>query len=182
MIKNTNSYSRQNVESWEDINDNDFQDFISMLNSVAIQKCHDGLYQWFSTNPVLGNPCIRRIMEKFLWILNVLSISSIDLPRGHKTGYTPSMKVEEFKVALEHRFWVLYKPGRNLSVDETLPHTYGRIGFKVRVVTKATQLSIKMYVCSDPHDEYVLSTSMYVGDDKKEGINPKLGKTTQVAL
>ena len=94
--------------------------------------------------------------------------------------YDSLNRFQEFKNALEEKFHVLYEPGRNLSVDETLLRAYGRMSFKVRVVTKAARYGIKMYVCTDSTDAYVLSTSMYTGAEKSLELCNDLQKTTNV--
>ena len=88
-----------------------------------------------------------------------------------------------FKEALENRCREIYEPSRNFSVDETLLRAYGRISFKVRVITKSARYGIKMYVCTDSVDEYVLSTSMYTGKDNGTScIDTSLKKNTNVVL
>ena len=73
------------------------------------------------------------------------------------------------------RFRMLYVPGWNLSMDETLLRAYGRLGFKVRVVTKAARYRIKIYVCTDSYDTHILCTTMYTGVDVQDtGANKDL--------
>ena len=85
--------------------------------------------------------------------MKALYICCIDSLKSGDPVYDPNIKVVEFKEALESKFCSLYIPGRNLSVDETLLRAYGRIGFKMRVVTKAARYGIKMYVATDAIDE-----------------------------
>ena len=185
IIINTNEYGMKTQHNWVNIDEPELLDFFSILFIAAVQKRKDGPHQWFSDNVVLGDACIRRLMKKkrFLQILKGLSISSLNNPRGHEPGYHPNMKVLEFKSLLEKRFRALYEPGRNLSVDETLLRAYGRISFKVRVVTKSARYGIKMYVCTDAVDEYILCTSMYTGGDREDEMTEtNLKKTTKVVL
>ena len=85
--------------------------------------------------------------------------------------------------ALEVIFCQMYELGRNFSVDETLLRAYKIISLKVRVATKAARYGIKLYVCTDAVDEYILSTS--INTDKKrenEKNKTKLQKTTKIVL
>ena len=115
-------------------------------------------------------------------MLKGLHISSLTNSSSMDPTYDPLNKIREFKNALEERFRLLCEPGRNLSVDETLLRVYGRLSFKVRVVTKAARYGIKMYVCTDSTDAYVLSTSMYTGAEKSPEVANDLKKTTNVVL
>jgi Transposase IS4 len=58
---------------------------------------------------------------------------------------------------------VLFIPGQQLSLDETLIRAFGRIKFKVCIVTKAAQYRIKMYVITDAVTAYVLKVVIYTG-------------------
>ena len=111
---------------------------------------------------------IQRLMcgKRFSMILKGLHICKIDTLTRVDVGYSSILKIWEFKEALEFRFCLLYEPGRNLSVDETLLCAYGCIAFKVWVITKAARYGIKMNVATDAVDKYVLRTSMYTGDDQ----------------
>ena len=188
VINHTNDYAKCIIPNWLILTDREFLDFVSVLFIAAVKQRRDGPMQWFSTNPLLGDECIRRLMDRkrFIEIIKGLHISSMNNAQGHEAGYSPMLKVGEFKEALELRFRSLYEPGRNLSVDETLLRAYGRIKFKVRVITKAARYGIKMYVVTDSIDEYVLRTSMYTGGDHDTGLvgsaDATLKKTTNVVL
>ena len=186
VVYHTNAYGKEFTKGWDgNFDGREFFDFIAVIFMAAEQKRRNGPNQWFSADPVLGNQCIRRLMnlKRFLKILQSISVCSLTNPRGHEAGYHPIMKVSEFKEALEKRFQFLYEPGKNLSVDETLLRPYGQIGFKVRIVTKRSRYGIKMYVCTDAVDEYVLCTSMYTGGDRGDLMSESsFKKTTQVVL
>ena len=70
-------------------------------------------------------------------------------PQPVGEDYDPAYKVAEMKNYLENRYNVLFIPGQQLSLDETLIRAFGRIEFKVRIVTKAARYGIKWYVITD---------------------------------
>ena len=87
VVKHTNAYGKRFTKDWdEDLDNREFLDFIAVLFMAAVQKRRDGPKQWFSSDPILGNPCIKRLMNlrRFLQILQSLSICSLINPRGMK--------------------------------------------------------------------------------------------------
>jgi Transposase IS4 len=64
---------------------------------------------------------------------------------------------------LENRYLKLFVPGQQLSLDETLIRAFGRIKFKVRIVTKAARYGIKIYVNTDAATAFVLRVVFYTG-------------------
>ena len=69
--------------------------------------------------------------RRFSMILDELHACPLDTLTSFDPGYSPIMKIQELKDALEHRFCLLYKPGRNIFIDKILLHAYGKIDFKV---------------------------------------------------
>ena len=51
--------------------------------------------------------------------------------------YIPMFKMNKLKEDLEDRFKKAFIPGYASSLDKTLIHSFGRIQFKVRIVTKS---------------------------------------------
>jgi hypothetical protein len=77
--------------------------------------------------------------------------------------YDLAYKVSEMKDYLENQYNVLFIPGQQLSLDETLIQAFGRIKFKVRFVTKAAWYGIKLYVITDAVTANVLKVVIYTG-------------------
>jgi hypothetical protein len=75
-------------------------------------------------------------------------------------NYDPAYKIAEVR---EARYIRLYVPGQQLSLDETLIRAFGRIKFKVRIVTKAARYGIKIYVITDATTAFVLWVVLYTG-------------------
>ena len=98
---------------------------------------------------------------------------------GHE--YNPSYKIQELLDSLHKQFHRLFQPGRQLSLDETLIQSFGRIKFKVRIISKAARYGIKMYVLTDAATAYVLRVIVYTGKHTyNESINQADKKTIRV--
>jgi hypothetical protein len=163
------------------------ESFIAVLFISGIQKRKDKPSHWFSDNPLLENPVMKRVMSgrKFFTILRYLHCCSVENQDPTAEGYDPAYKVAEMKEYLEDRFTRLFLPGRELSLDETLIRAFGRIKFKVRIVTKAARYGIKVYVITDATTAFVLRVLIYTGKSTYQnplhlGLNEDRLKTVQV--
>ncbi|CAJ1968104.1 unnamed protein product [Cylindrotheca closterium] len=112
--------------------------------------------------------------RKFARIMRGLHIAPVNADPAD-----PNQKLQEFSGALLERFRDLYEPKQQLSLDESLIRAFGRIGFKVRVVTKAARYGIKLYVLTESTSGYVLNVEMYTGGAGHIQ-SEELKKTTQV--
>jgi Transposase IS4 len=77
--------------------------------------------------------------------------------------YDPSYKILEFKTELEKRWSAIFVPHQQLSLDETLVRAFGRMKFKVRIISKAARYGIKLYVVTDACTSFVLGVIVYTG-------------------
>ena len=64
---------------------------------------------------------------------------------------------------MDHHFNNLFVPGCLLILDESLVHTYGKINFKVRIMTKLAPYGIKVYVVTDVETYYVIKFIVFQG-------------------
>jgi hypothetical protein len=96
--------------------------------------------------------------------------------------YDPSYKVSKIRDYLEERFLALFVPGQQLSLDETLIRAFGRIKFKVRIITKAARYGIKVYVVTDATTAFVLKVVFYTGKSTYAGDTEEVSKKKTVQV
>ena len=102
---------------------------------------------------------MKKVMtgRKFATMLRYLHCCHVENQDPRAEGYDPAYyKVAELRDALERRYTALFEPGQQLSLDETLIRAFGRIKFKVRIITKLARYGIKLYVITDAETAYVL--------------------------
>jgi hypothetical protein len=118
--------------------------------------------------------------KKFHQMLRYIHVCSIEnQPDINDTEYDPIYKVEEMKNYLEHRYDKLFIPGQQLSLDESLIRAFGRIKFKVRIISKSARYGVKVYVLTDAATAFVLKVIVYTGKHTyNQSESPK--KTVQV--
>ena len=104
-----------------------------------------------------------------------------DLHGDPRDTYDPTYKVSELLNYLEYRFERLFVPGRQLSLDETLIRSFGRIKFKVRIISKSARYRIKIYILTDAATAFVLRVIIYTGKSTyNETTNPGEKKTVTI--
>ena len=165
IVKYTNEYGVLHAKKWVDINRKDLESFLSILFISGIQKRKDKPSNWFSDNSLLENPVMKNIMSgrKFTMMMRYLHCCPAAPQDPTAPDYDPAYKIAEFRDSLEERFTKAFCPGQQLSLDETLLRAFGRIKFKVRIVSKAARYGIKIYVITDARTAYVLCVIIYTG-------------------
>jgi hypothetical protein len=114
---------------------------------------------------------MKKVMtgRKFATMLRYLHCCPVENQDPRAEGYDPAYKVAELRDALERRYTALFEPGQQLSLDETLIRAFGRIKFKVRIITKLARYGIKLYVITDAETAYVLCVIVYTGKSTNYG-------------
>ena len=121
--------------------------------------------------------------RKFQTILSYLHVCDLHKqPLKTDPNYDPAYKVSGLQQLLEDRYKRLFIPGKNLSLDETLIRAFGRIKFKVRIVTKSARYGIKLYVITDAVTAFVMQVIVYTGKQTyiQQNNNEELMKTVQI--
>ena len=185
IVKYTNDYGGTYCKDWNDLCKTDITDFFSILFITSIQKRKDKSSNWFSDDPMLENPIVKKIMsgKKFHKLLQYLHVCDMyRQPDVKRDNYDPIYKVKELKDMLEVRYNNAFVPGYALSLDESLIRCFGRLKFKVRIITKSARYGIKVYVITDAATAYVLKVIFYTGKFTyhAEADSIALKKTVQV--
>jgi hypothetical protein len=165
-VRYSNEYGQEKCSRWSDITTTDLKDFFAILFIAGIQKRKDRTNSWWSDDPLLEFPIAKKIMSgrKFHSILRYLHVCDMKTqPSINSATYSPLYKVQELMDYLERRYKLAFEPGHALSLDESLVRAFGRIKFKVRIVTKAARYGIKIYVLADAKTSYVLNVLVYTG-------------------
>jgi DNA polymerase III epsilon subunit-like protein len=166
IVNYTNEYGNLKSETWDTIEKSDIIDFVCCLFIASVQKRKDRTSNWWSEDPLVENVVMKRLMSgrRFHTILRFLHVSSVkDQPRRSDPNYDPMYKCQELLDMLEARYKKCFVPGQNLSLDESLIRAFGRIKFKVRIITKAARYGIKIYVLTDAETAFVLKVIVYTG-------------------
>ena len=163
VLKNTNIYGSWRFgDEWVDVTLEELERFNMVWFLASGRNRTDPHANWFSKDELINEPMIKRLFtgKRFSQILQALHLCPLDSPDYND----PAFKVREWYLKLEERYKACYEPGQHLSLDESLIRAYGRIKFKVRIVTKSARYGIKLYVLTCAKTGYVLKTIIYTGD------------------
>ncbi len=96
IVKYTNNSGSTYCKDWNDLCKTDITDFISILFIASIQKRKDKSTHWFSEDPMLENPIVKKIMsgKKIHKLLRFLHICDMyRQPDVSRDDYYPIYKV-----------------------------------------------------------------------------------------
>lgn len=166
------------VKKWQPIDQSDLLDFFAVLFLMSIQKRKEKPSNWFSSDPYLESPHAKRIMsgKKFSRMLRYIHCCPLHPPAG---PYDSVHKVKDMMDYIIKRSKKMFRPGEHLSLDETLIHSFGRIKFKVRIISKSAQYGIKIYIVTDARKSYVLQVIVYMGKNNND-VKDSMKKTVSV--
>jgi len=141
IIKYTNEYGKWKLGSdWKEVSVSELEDFNMILLMSSIHGRKDPHLNWFGQEGLLNIPTFQGLMtgKRFAQILKCLHLCDLDA----NTKGDPAYKVRGFYRMLEERYWCCYEPDKDLSLDESLIWAFGRIGFKVHIITKSARYGI----------------------------------------
>ena len=93
-----------------------------------------------------------------------LNDSSRMPPRG-SDNYDPLYKVRPAIDVVRNACSSVYKPERNLSVDEAMIKFTGRLSFKQYLPKKPNKYGIKVWCCAEADSGYLLNFKFYTGKE-----------------
>ena len=183
IVQYSNEYGTSKSTRFVPFSRKDLTDFFCILFIASVQKRKDKPSNWFSDDPLLECTAIKRIMNKteFQNIMRFLHCCPLNAGGDPKSPeYDPSYKIKEVKETLEKYFNSSFIPGQALSLDETLIRAFGRIKFKVRIISKSARYGIKLYVLTDAETAFVLRIIVYTGKTTYTDDNKDVKKTVQI--
>ena len=173
----TNRYAKQYTEThpnlsansrfrkWKDTNAKEIAQYIALIFTMGLLSQSDVCEYW-STNPVTSTPFFPATMsrDRFLLLTSFLHLANNDqyIARGNP-GHDPLFKLGNIYKLLLHRFFVVYTPHQQLSLDEGMIPWKGNLSFRVYSPDKPVKYGVKAYMLSDATNGYVSKLKLYTG-------------------
>ena len=114
----------------------------------------------------ISRDCFREL-SRYLHFTNNETIVPRNSPSYNRLG-----KIRPVITYLAQRFSYIYKPGREVAVDEAMIKFQGRSSLKQYLPMKPVNCGIKIWVLADSNNGYFWKFDVYTG---KTGENPKKG-------
>lgn len=77
-------------------------------------------------------------------------------------------------------FQVIYRSGRNRSIDESLLAWKDRLSFRQFNRNKRARFGIKLYECCESEIGYIYNLAVYTGNNKEKEVNKSIGVSGEV--
>ena len=159
MVEETNRYAAQ---TWTPTNVPKMMAFVALLLTMGINKIPRYSMHW-STSDVLRSPLYSSTMarNRFTAILRFLHLAN----NQAEDKFPPDklFKVRPLLDIVLPSFLRIYKPGRNLSPDETMVKFNGRIGFKQYTPQKAAKWGLKYFSLNESETGYTCAWKLFTG-------------------
>ena len=124
----------------------------------------------------MAHSWFRSVMRRnrFLEILRYLHVADNSAaPASTDPGYNKLWKIQPIISKLSETCAEMYKPNRQLSIDESMIGTKCRLSFIQYMKAKPVKWGVKVWVCADGVTGYVCTFSIYTGKDPAKPSNPK---------
>ena len=143
----------------------EFLKFFALIIVIGINRFPKMEDHW-STKWPFGRQSFSRIMsrDRFSVILRFFHVndSAGYIPKG-QPGYDALYKIRPLLHSILHNFRKMYKPNRELALDEAMVSYKGRVWFLQYLPKKPKKWGLKAFALADSQTGYVLNWSLYVG-------------------
>ena len=141
--------------------------FVAHLIVMGILK-KNSLEQYWSRDSILNMPFFGHYMSRnrfqnILWNLHVSNPDETNPPKG-EAEHDPLFLVRPMVDMMQRNFHTKYRPGKELSLDESKCPFMGRVHFKCYNPKKPNRFHIKLFMVSEPSTGYICGFEVYTGD------------------
>ena len=141
--------------------------FVADLIVMGILK-KNSLEQYWSRDSILNMPFFGHYMSRnhfqnILWNLH-LSDPDETNPQMGEANHDPLFLVRPIVDMMQRHFHTKYRPGKELSLDESTCPFKGRVHFKFYNPKNPNRFHIKLFMVSESSTHYICGFEVYTGD------------------
>ena len=155
------------LNKWEDTSPDEMKVFVAHLIVMGILK-KNSLEQYWSRDSILNMPFFGHYMSRnhfqnILWNLHISNPDETN-PQKEEANHDPLFWVRPMVDMMQRNFCTKYRPGKELSLDESMCPFKGRVHFKCYNPKKPNRFYIKLFMVSEPSTGYICGFEVYTGD------------------
>ena len=105
----------------------------------------------------------RNHFQNILWNLHVSDPDETNSQKG-EANHDPLFLVRPMVDMMQRNFHTKYRPGKELSLDESTCPFKGRVHFRGYNPIKPNRFHIKLFMVSEPSIGYICGLEVYTGD------------------
>jgi len=171
VAQETNKYAEQKQQvsgpdpRWRPTSATEIRAYIGINIMMGVKQL-PRIWCYWSTDKRYGCPYISGIMPKtrFLKLNQYIHLrDTSDTPGRDDPRYDPLFKVRPLLDNVAKNFRTVYKPGRDLSVDEAMVGYKGRLHFKQYMPAKPTKWGVKVWEVCESETGYCSNFDVYTG-------------------
>ena len=173
---------------WRDVSADQLKVFVAHLIVMGIIRKAD-LESYWQKSGVGQTPFFGKYMtrNRFTAILsNLHLVDDSNNPAFGQRGHDPLAKLRPFITMCEDNFRFVYKPQKNLSMDESACPFKGRLRFRCYNPRKPARFHIKIFQICESASGYISGFSVYTGKGSciEPGVtlNPDCGATMKTVM
>ena len=139
------------AKKWKRTNINEMKVFFGLIILMGLEKRPEISLYW-STDRLFFTPVYGQTMarDRFLLLLKFLHFNdNSKMPQPGAQDYDRLYKIRPLLTKLQERFEDVYKPKREVAVDESLLLWKGRLGFRQYMPLKRARFGIKLFLVCD---------------------------------
>ena len=151
----------------EDTSPDEMKVFLAHLIVMGILK-KNSLEQYWSRDSILNMPFFGHYMSRnhfqnILWNLHVSDPDETNPQKG-EANHDPLFLVRPMVDMIQRNFCTKYRPGKELSLDESTHPFKGMVHVKCYRPKKTNRFHIKLFMDSEPSTGYICGFEVYTGD------------------
>ena len=167
FFEQTNLYAEQKrgpEESsvWYPVTTDEMEGWVSLYLTMGLVN-KPNLSSYWRTDVVLSTPFFPSIMarDRFLQILRYLHFADSTLaPRVDSADYNKLYKIQPFLDLIIPSFQQVYKPTRQLAIDEALIKFKGKVHFREFLPIKPGRFGIKTFTLAESTSGYLVNSKI----------------------
>ncbi|XP_051159196.1 piggyBac transposable element-derived protein 4-like [Leptopilina boulardi] len=167
--------SNSRFKSWKNLDPTELYTYYALTILMGIIR-KPSLKMYWSTDPLLTTPVFAQYMS-----IRRFSLINTFLHYSDDESTDKLRKIRPMFEILIEKFRYAYRPGENVSIDESLLKYKGRLSFKQCILSKRSRFGIKIYKCCDSENGYIYNASIYVGKDPADE-NKLIGVSGKVVV
>ena len=141
--------------------------FVAHLIVMGILKKNSLEQNWSRDSilnmPFFGHYMTRNHFQNILWNLHISDPDETNPPK-READHDPLFLVRPMVDMMQRNFHTKYRPGKELSLDESMCPFKGRVHFKCYNPKKPNRFHIKLFMVSEPSTGYICGFEVYTGD------------------
>ncbi|PNF31583.1 hypothetical protein B7P43_G00790 [Cryptotermes secundus] len=176
---------RSRIRKWEDVTVDEMYVVLALIMLTGIDQ-RPTLRSYYSKNRLLFTPFFAETLplERLEVIMRFLHFSD-NSKQNEYQGPSKLFKIYPVIQHLSRKFQILYLPGHNIAIDESLTLWKGRLSFKQYLPLKAAKFGIKTFELCESSSGYVWSFLVYTGQGMEltnQYVTAETNKTTAIVI